>query len=200
MNRTKNEAQRPEAEERKPRKRRAPEKEPQGADRKKWLFLVVDILLLAAIVAVVIVLISLLTPWSIFDNSTTEPRQITYTVEIKGVDQASLSALQVGDTVTDRTTGVTIGTVTAIHNRDFEDYASEAGEWDEELGAYVVDKVIYPEDSGLMTVTVTLTVTADYEAGVGYCVGNSRIAVGCVLDMAFNNYADIGECVALEAK
>ncbi|MBE6702604.1 MAG: DUF4330 family protein [Ruminococcaceae bacterium] len=200
MNR-KNEAQQPEKAERKRRRAQQEEKEPKQANSRRWLFLLVDLLLLAVIVVAVIFLISLLTPWSVFDNDKAQRQQITYTVEIAGVDQGSLAALQVGDTVTDRKTGAVIGTVTAINNRDYEVYSRlPSDKIDEDLGAFVVEKVTYPEDSGLMTVTVTLTVEADYEKGVGYTVGDSRIAVGRSFDLVFRNYTDTGVCVGLETK
>ena len=121
MNRAKNDAPKLEREEKRHGGAPAPKRERRGGRR--WLFLVVDALLLAAIVTAVIFLISLLTPWSIFEGGQGELRSLTYTVEIAGVDGEQLTALQRGDTVTDCKTGAVIGTVTAINNRDYEVYA-----------------------------------------------------------------------------
>ena len=141
MNRARTDTPKPEREEKKRGGAPAPKRERRGSRR--WLFLVVDVLLLAAIVTAVIFLISLLTPWSIFEGGQGELRSLTYTVEIAGVDGEQLTALQRGDTVTDCKTGAVIGTVTAINNRDYEVYAAtpiEKTEGDSKY--YEVGKVI----------------------------------------------------------
>lgn len=192
MNATKRQAPGPGKEE---RRRRAPKREqaPGKEGRRRWLFLLVDLLLLAAIAAIVIFLVSLLTPWSIFDKDNTETRSITYTVEIAGVDQTSLAALEKDDTVTDRKTGAVIGTVVDFSVRPYE-------VWTDTAEGESVGKITYPEESGLKTVTVTLTVDASYLAGVGYTVGDTRIAVDRTLELAFRNYAATGVCISLNVK
>ena len=192
MNSTNRQAPKPEKEE---RRRRAPKREAAlGKEgRRRWLFLLVDLLLLASIAAIVIFLVSLLTPWSIFDKDDAETRSITYTVEIAGVDQASLAALERDDVVTDRETGAVLGTVVDVSIRPYE-------VWDDTAEGESVGKITYPEESGLKTVTVTLTVDASYIAGVGYTVGDTRIAVDRTLQLAFRNYAATGVCVSLNVK
>ena len=193
MNSNNRQAQKPEKEE---RRRARPIKREQSLGkegRRRWLFLLVDLLLLASIAAIVIFLVSLLTPWSIFDKDEAEVKSITYTVEIAGVDQASLAALQKDDTVTDSKTGAVIGTVVDFSIRPYE-------VWSDTAEGESVGKVTYPEESGLKTVTVTLSVDASYLAGVGYTVGDTRIAVDRTLDLAFRNYAATGVCVSLTVK
>ena len=187
-----------------PKKERVNKNHTQGRKRegsRRWLFLVVDVLLLAAIVTAVIFVISLLTPWSIFGGDQGEIRSLTYTVEIAGVDQEQLTALQKGDTVTDRRTGEVIGVVTAINNRDYEVY-SEHPELKPGVNGedyYEVVKEQYP-GSGLQTVTVTIQVDATYQRGVGYRVGDTRIAAGRELELIFRNYTDTGVCIGLSEK
>lgn len=188
-----------------PKKERVNKNHTQGRKRegsRRWLFLVVDVLLLAAIVAAVVFVISLLTPWSIFGNDQGEIRSLTYTVEIAGVDQEQLTALQRGDTVIDRKTGAVIGVVTAISNRDYEVY-SEHPELkpgaDGEADYFEVVKEQYP-NSGLQTVTVTIQVDATYQHGIGYRVGDTRIAAGREMELMFRNYADTGVCISLTGK
>lgn len=174
----------------------AGKKEKEGKHR-RWLFLLVDVLLLAAIVAAILFLISLLTPIKLFDSSAEEVRTLTYTIEIKGVDKATMSALHAGDEVIDKRTGAVIGVVSAIDSRAYEVFADTSSK-DVALDSFVVDKLIYPEDFN--TVTVTLTAEAVYEGGVGYTVDDCRIAVGREYELYFPGYAGEGVCVGLRAE
>ncbi|MBQ8356371.1 MAG: DUF4330 family protein [Clostridia bacterium] len=197
MNREKSDAPKPEKEERRRSSAPSGDKGPKKESNRRWLFLVVDILLLAAIVAAVLFLVSLLTPFSLFDSDREEVRRVTYTVELAGVERDSLGALKVGDAVVDSETGATIGVVTAVNSRAYEVYTDVPVE-DEDLNSYVVTKATYPEEFN--TVTVTLSVDADYEAGVGYTVDDCRIAVGRTYELNFPGYAGSGVCVAFNAE
>ena len=198
MNRQRNDLQKQDKEERSRRFETAASVKGTGKKNSRhWLFLVVDVLLLAVIVAAIVFIVSLLTPFSLFDSEDTEMRQITYTVEIAGVDRDSLSALKVGDPVTDKETGAVIGVVSAVSSRAYEEYTDVLTE-DKALNSYVVTKVTYPEEFN--TVTVTLAVAADYRAGVGYSVEDCRIAVGRTYDLYFPAYAASGVCVECRAE
>ena len=169
------------------------EKRDQG---RRWLFWTVDVLLLVSIVAAILVAVSLLTPFSLFDSNEDETRNITYTVEFAGVDSASISRLQVGDSVVDVKTGSVIGTVSAINNRPYEVYTDTPVE-DAELGedVWVVGTYTYPDS--YVTVTVTITVTADYAAGLGYSAEDCRIAVGGEYELRFPSYTASGVCTGI---
>lgn len=195
MNRQKNDAPKQDKEERPHRFEAASFAKGTGKDsNKRWLFLAVDVLLLAAIVAAIVFMVSLLTPFTLFDSDGNEVRNITYTVELSGVDRDSLSALKVGDAVTDKETGAVIGVVTAVSSRAYEAYTDvPTDEIDEALNSHVVTKVTYPEEFN--TVTVTLAVSADYQSGVGYFVEDCRIAVGRTYELHFPSYAANGVCV-----
>ena len=201
MNREKNDGLMPENNEKKRRSLHEPSRmERTGREHsRRWLFLAVDVLLLAAIAAAVVFLLSLLTPFSLFDNTADEVRSVTYTVEIAGVDRDFVSALRVGDTVTDKETGEVIGTVTEINARPYAPYTNiPTEEKDPVLDSYVVTKAEYPESFN--TVEITISVDADYTAGVGYAVEDCRIAVGREYDLYFPRYAGKGVCVELIAK
>ncbi len=170
---------------------------PAKEHHRRWLFLLVDILLLAAIVAAVIFLVSLLTPFSLTDRDADETRVITYTVELAGVHRDTVSALHVGDSVTDKETGAVIGTVTAINARAYSVYTDvPSEEKDPVLDSYVVTKTEYPEDFN--TVEITIAVEADYTAGVGYSVEDCRIAVGRVYELYFPAYAGRVTCTEMQ--
>ncbi|MBQ8716944.1 MAG: DUF4330 family protein [Clostridia bacterium] len=196
MNRQKNDVPKQDKEERAHRFEAASSGKGKDSSR-RWLFLVVDVLLLAAIVAAIVFMVSLLTPFSLFDSEGTEVRNVTYTVELSGVDRDSLSALKVGDAVTDKDTGAVIGVVTAVSSRAYEAY-TDVPVKDEALNSYVVTKVTYPEQFN--TVTVTIAVTADYRSGVGYSVEDCRIAVGRTYDLHFPAYAASAVCVEFHAE
>lgn len=172
-------------------------REPAGKERhRRWLFLVVDIVLLLGIVAAIIFMVSLLTPFSLFDKDGKEARHVTYTVELAGVYRDSVSALRVGDVVIDKETGAVIGTVTAVNARAYAVYTDIPSETkDPVLDSYVVTKIQYPEEFN--TVEITIAVEADYEAGVGYAVDDCRIAVGRSYELNFPGYAGKGICIKL---
>ena len=170
---------------------------PVKEHHRRWLFLLIDVLLLAAIVAAVLFLVSLLTPFSLFDNGADETRTVTYTVELAGVRRDAVSALRVGDVVTDKETGAVIGTVTAINARAYSVYTDVPSEVkDPVLDSYVVTKTEYPEDFN--TVEVTISVEADYTAGIGYSVGDCRIAVGRAYELYFPAYAGQATCIEMQ--
>jgi len=175
------------------RRGRGPSKEKKDRSR-RWLFWTVDILLLLSIVAAILVAVSLLTPFSLFDSKEDEVRSVTYTVEFAGVNSASVSQLKVGDTVVDVKTGSAIGTVSAINNRPYEVY-TDTPIRDEELDSWVVGTYTYPDS--YVTLTVTITVTADYAAGVGYTAEDCRIAVGSAYELRFPSYTASGVCTGI---
>ena len=163
-----------------------------GERGKQWLFWTMDICLVAAIVAAILIAVSLLTPFSIFKSDQKEERTVLYTVEFVGVDSASIAQLKLGDTVTDTATGSVIGTVTSINNRPYTVYTDTCRE---DNGLHVVDTYTYPET--YVTVTVTISVSAEYVQGSGYTAQDCRIAVGAQYALTFPNYAASGTCIAI---
>lgn len=158
---------------------------------RRWLFLLVDILLLAAILTAVFFLVVLLTPLDPFGGADVEQRDVLYTLELVGVDRVSLEALHVGDSVTDAQTGSVIGEITAVDSRPYAFYTDVPNEYG---GKYVVNK---ETSADKYTVTVTVRASADYEQGVGYTVEDCRIAVGRAYELHFPHYAGEGSCISL---
>ena len=165
----------------------------QGEKKRRWLFLLVDILLLVFVVAMVFFLVVLLTPLDLFGGSDVEEREITYTVELAGVDRDQIASLHTGDTVTDAETGSVIGEVIKVDSRPYEVYTETPEQ--QENGLFVVTKNTYPDTFN--TVTVTIQVTADYEAGLGYTAEDCRIAAGRSYRLRFPAYAGEGVCITL---
>ncbi|MBR5602099.1 MAG: hypothetical protein IKW24_05660, partial [Clostridia bacterium] len=83
----------------------------KAGQHRRWLFLLLDVLLLVAVVTAIFFLVVLLTPLDLFDSAGKEQCTVTYTVEFAGVDRDSVEALRVGDSVTDAATGSVIGVV-----------------------------------------------------------------------------------------
>jgi hypothetical protein len=160
---------------------------------RRWLFLVVDILLLAAILAAIFFLVVLLTPLDPFEGRNREDRVVLYTLEITNVDAAALESLSEGDPVVDAKTGSTMGTVVSVDSRAYEFYTDmPTDKPDEHLNSHVVIK---DSRTDRYTVTVTVRASAQYREGEGYEVQSCRIAVGRVYELHFPAYAGKGACV-----
>lgn len=161
----------------------------------RWLFLLVDIFLLAIIVAAIVFFLLLSGSDGAYDGEV-ETRTVTYAVEFAGVQAELLAALSVGDTVVDAETGSVIGVVEAVDSRPYEVYTDvPTAEIDELLNSHVVTKVTYPES--YHTVTVTLRLDAEYRAGLGYASGDCRLAVGREYTMQFPAFSAKGQMVSL---
>lgn len=160
----------------------------------RWLFLLVDILLILAIVGAVIFVVSVLTPFSFSKKDKAEIRTVSCAVELAGVGSDTLSALHVGDAVTDSETGAVLGTVSAVDVRPYETFG-ELYDEDAAVGSNVVTRITYPDT--LNTVTVTIEMQAEYVANRGYTVGGCRVAVGRNYTLCFPEYTGTGVCVSL---
>lgn len=160
----------------------------------RWLFLLVDAVLILAIVGAVFFIVSLLTPFSFSGKEKAELRMVSYTVELAGVSSATLNAMHVGDAVVDAETGASIGTVTAVDVRPYETFGQLCEE-DDVLGSYVVTRITYPDT--MATVTVTIETSASYVANRGYSANGCRIAVGKTFALCFPEYTGTGVCVSL---
>ncbi len=168
--------------------------ERKQAGKHRWLFLLVDVVLILAIVGAVFFIVSLLTPFSFSKKEKAELRAVSYTVELAGVSSATLNALNVGDTVIDAETGALIGTVTAVDVRPYETFG-QLYEKDTVVGSNVVTRITYPDT--MATVTVTIVTNASYVANRGYSADNCRIAVGKTFTLCFPEYTGTGVCVSL---
>ena len=200
MNQDKNDTRQNAADEGARKKRLARATYAAGNTNKKsrrWLFLVVDIFLLAAIVASGTFLVILLSPNSPFDGIKSEQKQLTYTLELAGLEKDAIGSFRVGDTVYDKATDSVIGKITAIDPpRAYEVYSTTDYVRNGTLDLNEVLKVTYPDTYS--TVTVTVTVTADYVAGVGYTADGCRIAVGRAYELRFPAYTGDGVCIAFK--
>lgn len=158
---------------------------------RKGLYLAVDILLLAVIVAAIFFLVVLLTPFNPFEKSDKTDCTLHYTVELTNVEEDVIDLLLEGDRVIDAQTGSVIGEIMLKDKREYTYYSDVAVKNGD---AYVAKKESV-EDR--YTVILTLHADAVYEEGVGYTVDNSRIAVGREYELHFPSCAVKGVCVTL---
>ena len=166
-----------------------------GDEKKRRVaFLLLDVLLLALIAAAIVFTVFLLTP-DARAGAGGEARKITYTIEMAGVEKTMLTTFRVGDTVTDRASGAVLGVITAVGEpRPYAVYADEVSSDDPSY--YEVPKITYPEN--LKTVTITVSVDADFVSGVGYSAEDCRIAVGRVYQLNFPGYTGNAVCIGME--
>ena len=155
-------------------------------------FNIIDFFILLVIVAVISALVYAFSPWSQL-KALWQSNEISfqYAVEIRNVDYKNIDLIQNGDTVLNSVTKNAVGTVTGVDavQKSSQLYYSQA-EDDTYQGVLV-------ESQDKYDITVYITATAQYEAGVGYTVNGSRIAVGEILDLRFPQYADNGYCIAV---
>lgn len=182
----------PEGGRKRPRAERQKGKDPKKEHSRRWLFLVVDLLLVAIIIGAVIFIVNALNG-SDDRSKETEVRRITYQLEIAGVE-SDLFAVTGGETVTMDADGLKIGVV-EYHDggqpyTKYIDAVTEVG------GKFFVTEIEYPDD--VKTYLITVSVDADYEAGVGYFINDSRIAVGRSYRLRIADGVYEAVCVSLQ--
>ncbi len=168
----------------------------QGGEKKRrGLFLMMDVFLFVGIVGIIFLMVLAFTPLSLFGNDA-EPCEILYTVELAGIDQGVVSSFREGTAVTDVATGSEMGKITQIKVREYEAYTNiPSAEKEPGSDKHVVMK---ETNDALKTVTVVISVTAEYVQGAGYTAEECRIAVGRTYQLRFPPYMHEGVCIALD--
>lgn len=162
---------------------------PQKSSRNlRWVFFAVDALLILAIAAAVLSLLSLFTPFQLFGTDKKETRTITWVVEINDASDAMVDALTEGSTVTDYETGKTLGTVTHVETRPYITYTDAPAADGEHVAAV---------EHETKTIVITLTARAEYVSGEGFTVSDDRIAAGRTYRVSFAGYVGDAECVTV---
>ena len=161
----------------------AEKKAPKGNGR----FNFIDVLMILAILLLGAIVVNLFLPGSLLKASSVE-REIQYTVEIVGVDEAFIDKINEDDVVHDSVSKYNVGTVMAVDKSTpysvlQYDLDSNSGH----LASY----------EGKYNLLVTINVKAEYHEGEGYSIGDRRIAVGEKLSLRFPDYAAEGYCVNL---
>ena len=150
-------------------------------------FNLIDFLLIVVVLLIIGALVYVFLPTSTIRNITADKTvDIDYTIEILGVDEQFIENIKENDTVLDSVSKNSLGTVTAV------DYSTQYTElkYDEENDIGVLSPV-----KGKYNVTVTIAATADFEAGEGYDVNGTRIAVGEKIYARFPDFVCEGYCI-----
>ena len=154
-------------------------------------FNIIDVLIILAVLLLGAIVVNIVAPTAWFKELISGSEQvIQYTVEFTGVDRDFVDNINENDTVVDSVSKFSLGSVTAVDNNSHYRVLSYNEKTDE--GGYVTYQDRY-------NVLVTVTVTADYEEGKGFTVGDRRIAVGEKLSLRFPNFVGEGYCIGVSA-
>jgi len=157
---------------------------------KKGRFNLVDFFLIIIIVALIAAAVSYFLPGISKRFAGSNDVDVVYSLEIIGVEDKFVSNISVGDVIYDASNNYAIGTVKAV-----EQYAYTEYYYNEATGT--VDIKEHPD---LKNIVVTVSTTAIYTNGEGYSVNGNRLAVGCVYNVRFPQYATTASCIELSAK
>lgn len=152
-------------------------------------FNIIDVLIILAVLLIGAIVVNIVAPTTWFKELLSgSEKVIQYTVEFTGVDRDFVDNINESDTVVDSVSKFSLGSVAAVDNNSHYRVLRYNEETNE--GGYVTYQDKY-------NVLVTVTVTADYEEGVGFTVGDRRIAVGEKLSLRFPNYVGEGYCIGV---
>ncbi len=164
--------------------------------KKSGRFNFIDFILIVIVLLLIAAVIYAFAPFSRIQNLTgAQVRNIQYTVEFTGVDEAFIDKIKENDLVVDSVSKNQMGSVVAV------DYNHKYTELQ-----YVVTKDadgvehvegILSEYPNLYNVIVTIYASADYSAGSGYTVNHTRIAVGEAMSLRFPDYLGEGHCIGV---
>lgn len=150
-----------------------------------------DIIVILLVIAVVALAIVALSMGSLFTDEDGKDAQLSYTVRISGIDEAFAGAIRAGHTVYDADTGEVIGQVvnapTVVRHQEPTTL--------EENGVYSAQMKDVP---GTVDITLTLTVVATHEAGLGYRVGTTAIRVGQSYVVRTPDYLGRAVCISID--
>lgn len=149
----------------------------------------VDFFLLLIILAVIAALVIYIVPGLSEKLTVHDEKEITFTVEFKGVDEAFASNISVGDAVIDSSKNYMLGTVKAV-----ESYAYTVLVYNDQAGVAEMREV--PE---MKNIIVTVSATAIYTDGEGYSVSGERIAVGREYYIRMADFSGSAYCIGVSA-
>ena len=150
-------------------------------------------MLVLIILLVISTVIYVFAPLSWIRNlSATQTRNIQYTIEIVGVDEDFIDAIQEEDVVINSITKNNLGKVDAV-----DDYKPNYTELQYVQNGTKVEGVLSKHPSRY-NIIVTISATASYVEGEGYSVNATRIAVGEKLALRFPDFTCEAYCIGLE--
>ena len=164
---------------------RAAEKAPRRSGKR---FNALDALIIIIIVAVLAVTLLAYLPGGILRLPEKNNVTVTYTIEVKGVKRELAAGIAVDDPVTEKSTSVSLGNISA----EVEVTPYSTVRYDAASGEVVTD-----EYSGLSTLLITVTAQAGYDSSRGYTVNGRRIAIGAEYCISLPGFEGTGSCISI---
>ena len=153
-------------------------------------FNLIDFILVVILLLVVAILIQVFSPISLIkDLTTSQTKEIQYTVEFLAVDEEFIDRIHAEDLAINSVSKNNMGTVIAV------DYTTKYTELQYVEGSNIGEPKEFPDK---YNVVVTISSTANYVKEKGYSVNGTRIAVGEKLSLRFPNYIAQGYCIGME--
>ena len=145
--------------------------------------------LLLIVLAVIAALVIYIVPGLSDKLTVHDEKEITFTIEFRGVDEAFASNISVGDHVLDSSKNYMLGSVKAV-----ESYAYTVLVYNEETGAAEMREL--PD---MKNIIVTVSATAVYTDGEGYSISGERIAVGREYYIRMSDFSGSAYCIGVSA-
>lgn len=161
-----------------------PKKPSRRGDKKR--FSLIDAIILV-VVAALVTLIVFVYVGGLDISFSTKKTPITYTIEIKGIDPALVTNIDVGDAVIDEN-GYSLGNIAA---------GVEVDSYFEVSYDPVSKEVVSTEHPTLSNILLTITAEAEIDDVKGYLVDGQRIAVGADYFIDLPGFEGKGECISI---
>lgn len=163
--------------------------------QKNWRFNFLDAVIVLLLLLFATAAVILLLPQAVDIIGGAGDIEIVYTVVFSNVDEnlALTANIFDGQTVTDKTSGRIIGTVTgdALIGDSYQNVIADG---ENNAGTVMIESAVL---EGKKTVTVTLTANASYTEGKGYEVNGCRIACNREYTMVFPGFTGEGVCTVV---
>ncbi len=156
-------------------------------EKRTWRFTALDLIILIVLLAAAALAVWFFGPFGGGDSGDTTQVNIEYTIEIKGLEEAYLGNIRVGDAVTDSVTKKGIGVITAVETMPFVDYILNTDD------GILLEKE-YP---GQYTLLVTISAPATHNER-GYNLDGYRVAIGGLHYVQLPNFVGSGYCIGVE--
>ncbi len=153
---------------------------------------IIDILIIAVLVAAIVLAALVYSPWELIDRIGGSGEDVTYTVEICGVDRAIATAVAAdvkeGQAVTEGASKKLLGVVAGpieISNHEQVRYDKESGSTE------------MVSDPALADMIIVISVNAERDESRGYSIDGLRLAVGAEYELTLPNYSAKGCCISI---
>ncbi len=158
----------------------------RNAAKGKKSFSIIDAIIIIAVLAIVILIVSAYVG-GLDISFSTKKTSITYTIEIQGIDPALAANIAVGAAAIDEK-GYSLGTIAA---------GVEVDSYFEVSYDPVSKEVVSTEHPTLSNITLTISAEAVIDDVKGYLVDGRRIAVGAEYFIDLPGFEGKGECVSI---